>query len=584
MSDESQSTGSGRRVSASALSQAGFEDLLSEVLDRVRAVRDEELRWRLLLDAVVTMAADLSLDHLLREIVRIARDLVGARYAALGVLGSGREGRLRMFITEGLTDAERAAIGDLPRGEGLLGLIIDRPEPLRLRDMAAHPQAVGFPAHHPPMRSFLGVPIRTREKAFGNLYLTERTSGGDFTAEDERVVVALATAAGVAIENAGLHQEAERRQRWLAASAEVTTGLLGGMGDSEGLQLVADKAREAAGADLAWIITGPDADRLRLRVASGIEVTPEALEPVLLEGAIAGTAVRSGLPVTVEDMSRDPRASGFGVLPVHELGPVMMFPLREVDPAGQGGTYGVLAVAWRHAEAEAAQHVDLALPDAFAEQAALAIRLARARTQGQQLAVYEDRDRIGRDLHDVVIQRLFAIGLGLQGMLRRSSDPDLAARLDEAVTDIDDTISAIRRTIFELGGTDDAADLQSQVTHVVERAASALKFRPSLSFDGPVRLRADPAVVPDVVAVLGEALSNAARHAHASQVAVLLRVTGDELVLCVTDDGIGLPAGAVESGLANMRDRATRHGGRCTVGSAPAGGTAIEWTVPVGRL
>jgi signal transduction histidine kinase len=581
MSDESPSMDSGRPAPAPAPADPEFEDLLSEVLHRVHAARDEEVRWRLLLDAVVAMSADLSLDHLLRQIVRLARDLVGARYAALGVLGTGSDDRLRMFLTEGLTGAETAAIGDLPRGEGLLGLVIDQPEPLRLHDIAAHPRSVGFPEHHPPMRSFLGVPIRTRGKGFGNLYLTEKIGEDDFSAEDERVAVALAAAAGVAIDNVLLHDEVERRQRWLSASAEITTGLMTAADAYAGLQLVADKAREAAGADLAWIITGPDARRLRLRVAAGIDVTTESLEAVPLEESIAGAAVRTGLPVTTEDMSRDRRASGFGVLPIKDLGPVMMFPLREVDSSDAAGTHGVLALAWRHENAEAAQNVDLALPAAFAEQAALAITLARARARAERLAVYEDRDRIGRDLHDVVIQRLFATGLSLQGTRRRTEDPEVDARLDEAVQDIDETIAAIRRTIFELGSTDDSADLQTQARQVVDRAATALKFRPSLVFEGPIRLRVDPAIVPDAVAVLGEALSNTTRHAHASHVDVLVGVAGDALTVRVVDDGIGIPTQRTESGLANMRERADRLGGRCTIGPGPLSGTTLEWSVPL---
>jgi GAF domain-containing protein len=262
------------------LAGAGFEDLLDEVLQRVRSARDEQARWRLLLDAVVTMAADLSLDDLLARIVRIGADLVGAKYVALGVLGSSEKRRLRMFITHGVSDAVAAAIGDLPSGHGLLGLIIDRPEALRLHDIADHPQSFGFPTNHPPMRSFLGVPIRTRDRVFGNLYLSEKEGGADFTEQDEAIVVALAAAAGVAIENARLHEEAERRQRWLAATARITTMLLSEVRGDDGLQLVADLARDVSGSDVAWIVTGPDADRLRLRVVSGLDVDRSRAEPV----------------------------------------------------------------------------------------------------------------------------------------------------------------------------------------------------------------------------------------------------------------------------------------------------------------
>ncbi|MGZ4452716.1 MAG: GAF domain-containing protein, partial [Nocardioides sp.] len=245
-----------------ALSEAGFEVLLTEVIHRARSARDEQVRWRLLMDAVVTMAADLSLDELLTRIVQIAADLAGATYAALGVLGSEPRGhrRLRTFITYGLTEDQVKRIGELPDGHGLLGLIIDRPEPLRLHDITAHGHSYGFPAAHPAMHSFLGVPVRTKGRVFGNLYLTEKIGGGDFTEQDESIVVALAAAAGVAIENARLHEDAARRQRWLSAANDVTTTLMSELDQpdvpADDLQLIADRARAVAEADVAWIVTG----------------------------------------------------------------------------------------------------------------------------------------------------------------------------------------------------------------------------------------------------------------------------------------------------------------------------------------
>jgi signal transduction histidine kinase len=259
----------------------------------------------------------------------------------------------------------------------------------------------------------------------------------------------------------------------------------------------------------------------------------------------------------------------------------MMIPLRDTDPSGRVGTEGVLALAWDRDRDDAAEQVDVALPTAFAEQAALAIRMARSTTEGRRLAVYEDRDRIGRDLHDVVIQRLFALGLNLQGALRRVDDELLAGRLDEAIVEIDDTIRDIRRTIFQLGAMDRSGDLQTEITQLVERAASALKFRPTLAFEGAVRLRVGPAIVPDVLAVLAEALSNTTRHAGASRVSVLVRVDAAAVTLRVADDGRGIPADAAESGLANLRERAAKHGGACEIGAGDGGGTVVEWTVPL---
>ena len=565
-----------------SLSSAPLDELLTEVLFRVTDARDEQVRWRLLLDAIVTMGAGLSIDDLLNRIVEVAKALAGARYAALGVLAGAGERRLRLFINQGLTVDEQILIGDLPRGHGVLGLLIDHPEPVRMRDIAAHPASYGFPANHPPMHSFLGVPVRIGEKVFGNLYLTEKTDGGEFSDHDESIVVALAAAAGVAIENALLAEEAERRGRWLDARAEITSALMGDIDRTAALQLVTDRVREISGADVAWIVTGPTAERLRVEVVSGTDVDLDVLKHAPLRESVASQAISDGVPMVVEDIAT---ATGGGsaaaVIDLSDIGPGVLVPLGRTDPSEETNAVGVLALAWRRANAEQAQYVDLAVATAFAEQVALAIRLAQNREVRQRLAVYDDRDRIGRDLHDIVIQRLFVVGLRLQGGLNLADNPKLRGRLDQAVEDIDDTIRDLRRAVFELGTPDDSGDIQSQVTDLVNRAARSLKFRPTLAFDGPVRLRTPPEVAKDIVAVLSEALSNTARHAHASNVDVSLSV-GAELVLKVRDDGDGIPTDAVESGLANMRHRAESHGGRCTIEPAKPKGTVVEWSVPLG--
>ncbi|MFD4324761.1 GAF domain-containing protein [Nocardioides sp. NPDC058538] len=559
-----------------------LDELLTEVLDRVTDARDEQVRWRLLLDAIVTMGAGLSIDDLLNRIVEVSKALAGARYAALGVLAGAGERRLRLFITQGLTAEEQILIGDLPNGHGLLGLLIDHPEPLRLRDITDHKSSYGFPPNHPPMGSFLGVPVRIGEKVFGNLYLTEKTDGDEFTAQDENIVVALAAAAGVAIENALLAEEAARRGRWLDARAEITSELMGDIDRASALELVADRAREVAGADVAWIVTGPAADRLRVEVVSGAAVDVEVLKRAPLRESVAGQAIRDGVPMIVEDVGGAAKGgSAAAVIDLSGIGPGVLMPLGRTDPSEEINAVGALALAWRRENAEQAQDVDLAVADAFAGQVAVAIRLAQSREERQRLAVYDDRDRIGRDLHDIVIQRLFVIGLRLQGGLNLADNPKLRGRLDQAVDDIDDTIRDLRRAVFELGTPDHSGDIQSQVTDLVNRAAESLKFRPALVFDGPVRLRATPEITQEVVAVLGEALSNTVRHAHATEVEVSLSA-GSDLVLRVRDDGRGVPADAVESGLTNMRRRAEAHGGRCTVEPATPKGTVVEWSVPLG--
>ncbi|MEN8672961.1 GAF domain-containing protein [Nocardioides sp.] len=365
------------------LGQVELDDLLREVLVRVEGALDEKERLRLLLDAVVTMAADLSLDGVLARIVAIAGALVDARYAALGVLGGGADRRLRTFIHHGIGDEQAAVIGDLPTGHGLLGLIIDRPETLRLHDIAEHPSSYGFPAEHPQMHSFLGVPIRTRGRVFGNLYLTEKSGASDFTAQDEEIVVALAAAAGVVIENARLYEETQRRERWLVTTAAITSQVAASSNYEDVLTEVADRARAAASADEAWVLSGSKPGEV---VAS------------------------SGSPVGVPAWLAEASAGSAGASAALDPCPWLRVPLGG-DRVGQPLT---LVLAWSTERQDAFDEVDQSLAESFAEQVALAIEVSQRREVDERMAVLEDRDRIGRDLHDLVIQRLFAVGLGLE--------------------------------------------------------------------------------------------------------------------------------------------------------------------------
>lgn len=542
---------------------------------RSRDALDERSRWEPLLAAIVTMAADLSLDELLSRIVAAASQLAGSRYAALGVIGDGPRGPLRTFIHHGMDAARVVEIGELPTGHGLLGLLVEHPQPLRLRDIAEHPSSFGFPPHHPPMTSFLGVPVRTHGTVFGTLYLTEKEGPGDFTDQDQRIVVALAAAAGVAIENARLHEQAAQRERWLAATVEITARLAGESGH-EALQVVADRARDAAGADVAWVVAGPDAAHLRVQVVAGASVDMSSMTQLSLDHSLVREVALSGQALVVTDMASDPRATTMSEIEGWpDLGPAIVVPLgRDV------GIYGVLALGWTPEHAAEQLSVDPKLPTSFAEQAALALQVRRSRADQEQLAVLQDRDRIGRDLHDLVIQRLFAVGLGLQSSARISKQQDVTDRLGSAIDDLDLTISDIRRTIFALSTLVDGADIQAEVTTIVDRASEALQFRPTLHFVGPIRTLINAETAPEVLAVLGEALSNVTRHSHATQVEVRLTVT-DDITLEVSDNGVGIAPGVHESGLRNLRTRATKRGGTCAVEPAAGGGTSIRWTIPL---
>lgn len=567
--------GSSTAVEADGLTGAGFEDLVREVQARMQGALDQQARLTLLLDAVVSMAADLTLDGVLARIVLAASRLVDAKYAALGVLGGGEGKPLRTFIHHGISDEDAVRIGELPSGHGLLGQIIDRPEPLRLRDIAEHPASYGFPPNHPPMRSFLGVPVRIRDKVFGNLYLTEKRGDQDFTAADEEIVIALAAAAGVTIENARLYEEATAREAWLRATADITATLSDPATETDAVQMIADRARTVAAADVAWIVAGPSSDKLSVLGVSGVDVDPGVLAGLAVDDSLAQGVVESGEPTSVTDLGSSGRLVAPAGLPGWpELGPVVVVPL-----GSSSGTPGALGLGWTRDHAELHRIVAPDMPASFARQAALALQIAQVREDQERLARLEDRDRIGRDLHDLVIQRLFAVGLGLEGTARLADHPGVATRLGKAVDDIDATIRDIRRTIFALGTMESSEDVQAEVTRLVERATASLKFRPELRFEGPVRSLIPPEVVPDLLAVLGEALSNAIRHAEASALSVLL-AAGDDIVLTVADNGRGIDPGAVESGLANMRSRAENRGGALVVDSAAGRGTTLRWSVP----
>lgn len=525
-----------------------------------------------LLAAVMAMAADLDLDLVLRRFVQAAAELTGARYAALGVLAEGGPARLSSFVHLGMTDAEVAVTGRLPEGHGILGLLVDDPAPLRLPDLGRHPLAVGFPPGHPPMRSFLGVPVRSRDRVFGNLYLTEKPAG-DFTQEDQDLVVALASAAGVLIENARLHDQALRRERWLEATALVVGELTRATSGRDALALVADQACAAAEADAAWVVTDREGV-LEVQAVAGAAASVRGADDAPLLPAPTADAVGAGRTVVTHAVVAAGGVAGpdAGVV----LGPGVVVPLRTDE-----GVVGALALGWSGSHEEAFHRLDIRLPESFAAHAALALQLLRSRAAERRLDLLEERDRIGRDLHDLVVQRIFAVGLGLESLRRRTHDPDTQGRAAVAVRELDETVREIRRTIFALGSGVAGADLQTEVARVVERAASTLKFRPHLDLRGPVRSAVDDETGAHLLAVLAETLSNSARHAAATRVDVTLEV-GAEVTLTVADDGRGLPPDVRESGLANVRDRAARLGGRCDVTSSDHG-TTVRWSVPLVR-
>lgn len=556
------------------LAQLRIDELLDELQSRLALVRSSRDRVGQLLEAVLAVGSGLDLEQSLTRIVRAATDLVDARYGALGVIGGDE--RLARFITVGLTSEEIAAIGPYPEGHGLLGELIRHPEPLRVEDLSEHPNSYGFPANHPPMHSFLGVPIRVRDTVFGNLYLTEKRGGGQFDPDDEAVLTALAAAAGVAIDNARLYEEARRRQAWLETTAELTRALLLGQDSDGALTDFARRVRVFAEADLAWVAL-PEAQGEDLLVAvadgAGADRLPGMAAPV--DGSLLGAVFSSGEPFVTADLAGDPRADAD--LRALGAGPALVVPV-----GASGQSRGVLAVA----RATGGTVFDAGIIKLTADlglQAAVVLELASRRKDSELLSLYADRDRIGRDLHDLAIQRLFATSMGLQGAYKITEKPAVARRIAQAVTDLDDTIKVIRSTIFALHAHDleqGTPSVRGQIVEACEKAAQVLGFPPAVRFTGPVDVLVGEHLGEQLIAVLGEALSNVARHAKASRVDVSLSADSTEITLTVADDGVGIPAGGRRSGLANLGERAARFGGRFTAQPGPGGGTVLEWTVP----
>ncbi|GGL01643.1 histidine kinase [Planomonospora parontospora subsp. parontospora] len=552
-----------------------LDDLLSELQDRLETVLATRDRVHALLEAVVSVGSDLDLETVLRRITEAAAKLVDARYAALGVIGEG--GTLERFIPVGLTEEEIAQIEHWPHGKGLLGLLIKDPQTLRMTDLAEHPESYGFPAGHPPMHSFLGVPVRVRDEVFGNLYLTEKAGGGAFEEEDEAVVNALAAAAGVAIENARLYEETRRREDWLRVSSEVTTSLLSGDDPGEVLTIMARRARELTGADTA-MVSFPHEDVVRIEIVEGFGEELLRARDMEMDRSLAGVTLRTGRSQSTPDLQEStghpPHLEGV------PLGPAIAVPLGGTD-----GARGVLVLA-RRSGAPPFGEPDLRMAEALGGQAAIALELAAARRDAERLGLLEDRDRIAKDLHDVVIQRLFAVAMTLMSTVRMVEHPAASARLQHAVDELDQTIKEIRSTIFALQTPPQAGPartLRGRVTELVEAAREQLGFMPGIRMEGPLDNTVPEEIGEQLRAVLREALSNVARHARASRAQVLVEVSGGALLLEVSDNGVGIPEDGRRSGLRNLAERAERLGGSFTAERAEGGGSRLRWRVPLGR-
>ena len=552
------------------LSQLRLRELLMEVQDRVEQIVEGRDRLDGLVDAMLVVTSGLELDETLRTIVHTAIELVDAQYGALGVRGHDHE--LVEFIYEGIDAAMRERIGHLPEGLGVLGVLIDDPKPIRLDNISHHAASVGFPANHPPMRTFLGVPVRIRDEVFGNLYLTEKAGGIPFSEDDEVLVQALAAAAGIAIENARLYQQSKIRQSWIEATRDIGTELLSGTDPATVFRLVADESRHLSGAELTLVAVPGDPDRpasdegeLVVSATSGDGLRPP-VDAIPISGTAIGTAFIGRTPGRFDSIELVPGQ-------MELTGPALVLPLRATDTVA-----GVL-VALRPTGAQPFSADELDMMAAFADQAALAWQLASTQRQMRELDVLTDRDRIARDLHDHVIQRLFAVGLALQGTIPRARSPEVQQRLTDCVDDLQEVIQEIRTAIFDLHGA------QAGVTRLRQRLDEAVaqfadsKVRTTLQFSGPLSV-VDAALADHAEAVVREAVSNAMRHARATTLTLNV-IVEDELCIEVADNGCGIPPDITGSGLSNLRRRADDVGGSFAIEALSTGGTKLRWCAPL---
>lgn len=559
--------------SLAGLRRRELVDRMHEQLDEFLTARDQTER---LLRAIVDIGSELDLGATLHRIITAATDLIDAPYGAIGV--RGQDGGIVTFVHAGISAEIERLIGRLPAGKGLLGIPIVNGQSLRLGDVTEHSAAVGFPEHHPKMRAFLGVPIMVRGEVFGSLYLADDDSTRTFSETDEMMVQGLASAAATAIDNAQLFERATAIAEWTKASREISTALLSGIeADSSPLQLIAERARELTDAEQAIVLVASDPDLsametdiLVVSAAAGLNSALVVGQQVPIEASTTGAVFRSGQPVITE-LFRYP------ILAFTDVGerPAVVVPLR-----ARHGVVGVIAVA-RAVHHAPFDNSHLELMGDFADHAAIALTLASARDQARELMIVADRERIAHDLHDHVIQRIFAVGMDLQGTVAMARSPQIASRLNRTIDDLQSTINQIRAAVFKLepsAGWD--VGFRQRVQDAVADLTENRDIATILHISGSTTVVSDE-LADHAEAVLKEAVSNAIRHSGATSLTIEVAVA-DALVLDILDNGSGIAAGNIRrSGLANMQRRARQAHGTCDIETPPGGGTHVRWTAPL---
>jgi signal transduction histidine kinase len=545
---------------------------------KVVAVRRRSDARDMLLEAGLALASELSLPIVLQRIVDLATQVTDARFGALGVIGE--DGQLTEFFTTGLSARQRKDIGALPRGKGLLGYLIAHPQPVRVPNIADHPASVGFPANHPKMTSFLGAPVVAMGKVFGNIYLTEKRNAKEFNAEDETALIVLATQAGVAIANASLYEEMRLRERWLDALRGITSEILGGAEADSLLDRIAESARQLANADMATIVTTTEDPGQQLIVAAAAgEPAPRLTGQIVpANRSISGEVMRTGRPLVFKDASAERRAYP-PMMRAGRVGPAIFVPLRV-----RGRATGTLMVA-NHKGGRIFTTQAIGLVETFADQASVVIEYGRAQGDQRRLQLMDERERIAKELHDGIIQSLFAVGMGLQGTALGAGSPEVAARIEAAVGELDRVIRDLRNYIFGLRpGILADRQLDQALRQLGDEVTSRTGVTVLVSVDAETAAALSPQS-HEIVQLTREALSNVTRHARARTASVTLVRRKSNAILTIEDDGVGFNASdrSFGNGLRNMRQRALGLGGELQVASAPAKGTRLTATVPLQR-
>ncbi|WP_396929636.1 GAF domain-containing protein [Mycolicibacterium sp.] len=529
----------------------------------------------LLLQLAIEISSDLELDPTLHRIISAALTLTGARYGAIGVWGS--DGLLTSFVHDGMDDESVERIGHLPVGKGILGELRERTELLRLDDLTQHPASAGFPDGHPPMRAFLGIPIQIREQVFGSLYVADDRAGHSFSESDEVTAQALASVAAVAIDNARLFEATRIAALWTSASREITAAILSDGQHFRPLQLIAERVCELTEAEQAIVLFPDDADQpadevdtLVVSAAVGRYADEVLGQRIPVDGSTSGSVFRSGEPLITETFRK----------PIQAFTDVGERPAVVAPLCADGQSLGVLVVA-RNISAPRFGTEYLNLVGDFANHAAIALTIDRARHYAAELALLGDRERIAHDLHDQVIQRVFAVGLDLQGAIARIREPELAQRLSRSVDELQAVITEIRSTIFDLHHPADSGEgLAARIHTVFDQLTSNRDVAATLNLTGPLSIIA-PELAAHTEAVVTEAVSNAVRHSGADKITVSIAV-GDDLSIVVTDDGSGIPAdNKRNSGLRNLARRAESVGGVFRLSDVESGGTQLIWRAPL---